>query len=267
MDALVDRVRLHRQGDSSTVVLCEGSPDHTVLRNLLSRRRAIFPAGPRTVVLAALDSVLSKGLGPAVAVVDRDFDGVQAALDAGLPVVAYDGADLESMLWESDVLDESLRVLGNETKINALGGAAALRGLVDDLVRPLQRLRVANLRSGLGLDFDSVDLRRRIKPGELLLNVGGLCDALRGERTDVTRSWLVERATSEDLPTCPVTGRPLFRGKDRLGALGVVLKRRAGQLSHAEAHFENVGRTFYSFAHREYLAGSPWLTELDQHLS
>jgi len=262
-DAPLDRIRLHREGDSRVIVLTEGAPDRTVLRKLLPSHVQIFPLGTRPVVLDVLRTVLAEGLGPAVAVVDRDFDeAVQIQINGGMPVVPYDNADLESALWATPILEESLAVIGNLNKISAFGGAEKIRSFIDSLLLPLQRLRAANTAQSLGLRFDTIDLRRRIKPGKLTLNIEGLCDSLHSRGGNVSRADLIRIARSYDCPCEPIYGLPLFRGKDRLSALGIVMKRRLGDLSHKEAEAENISRIFYAASRPELLEDCNWVVGL-----
>ena len=266
-DDLLDRIRLHRQGDKAAIILVEGSPDRAVLRRALPIQRQIFPVGPRHDVLLLVEEVLSRQLGPAVAVVDRDFDSaVDAANVAGLPVIAFDGCDLESMLWETKALDETLESLGSEAKIASVGGVNAVRMLVDRLVLPLQRLRAANCNESLGLDFGVIDLRSRIRGPDLALSVDGLCDSLRRARTDVDRRQLISYAHTYPLPLCPSTARELYRGKDRIAALGVCLKRKLGNLRHQQADVDSVCRLLHANAVPDVLRGAVWLRQLEELL-
>jgi hypothetical protein len=263
-DRILDRIRLHRQADRHAIVLCEGSPDRAVLRELMTMERAVFAAGKRADVLALLQEVLASQLGPCAAVVDRDFDAAATdAASSGLPVVVYPCADLESMLWESAVFEAALESLSSEAKLQAFGGSARVRQVADNIALPLQRLRVVNLRCGLGLNFDDLDLRSRIKTSDLTMSVDGLCDSLRQGRTDIDRSWLIDRAHHEVLPKCPVTGANLVRGKDRLAVLGVALRRLIGNLNNHQAHYENVARPFYTSVRLERLSERRWLGELE----
>jgi hypothetical protein len=267
-DSPLDRIRQHRQAEKAPILLVEGSPDYRVARRVLSKPVAIFPLGPRAVVLETLTAVLDAGLGPAVALVDRDFDPVvQQARTAHLPVVAYDGADLESALWHTPVLDRSLEELASEPKLAALGGVEAVRSMVDELVRPVQLLRRYNADLGLGLDFDAIDLRQRIASRDLAMSLLGLCDSLRRDRVDIRRSQLLDAATTGTPGLCPTTGLELFRGKDRLAALGVALRRKVGSLGHQEAHVDNVARVFYASVSRSDVGKAEWLIEVERLIS
>jgi len=264
---LLDRVRLHRQGDEAVIVLVEGSPDRAVLRRVLSVQRQIFPGGTRHDVLVLVEQIISRGLGPVVAVVDRDFDDIVAsAVTSGLPVVAFDGCDLESMLWETVALQETLESLGSERKMDAAGGVPGVKTMVDRLILPLQRLRAANQSESLGLDFSRVDLRSRIRGVDPSLSVSGLCDSLRQGRTDIDRQRLISLALSSDVPLCPITSRELYRGKDRLAGLGALLKRTIGNLRHQEVHYESIARLFYANARREAVQSCAWLRQLESML-
>lgn len=270
-DDPLDRIRLHRQGDEHALILCEGSPsgspDRVVLRGA-GILEQIIPIGPRHEVLDVLKQAVELNLGPVVAVVDRDFDDCLEDL-GDLPVVAFDGADLESSLWDSEVFEGALEVLGSAAKVDALGGPVAVKRMVDELITPVQRLRAFNGRLGVGLPFDAIDLRRRIKATDLSFNVDAYCDSLRREHSEgqeIDRRQLIEVARTGEMPVCSDTGLPLYRGKDRLAALGVALQRLAGNLTHAQAAADNVARTFYMGARSEILDRAAWMVRLRAHL-
>lgn len=267
-DSIRDRVKLHRQVDSRLIVLQEGKPDRRVLRRLIPVEHHIFPVGNRDNVIRTTERLVDDDLGPVVAVVDRDFDDVVAsAVSRGIPVIAYDGADLESMLWETVAYEEVLLELGNEAKVRALGGPDALKKIIDGALLPLERLRAANAREGLGINFDQLDLRRRFRSGSLEMMIPGLCDALRRERLGISRSQLISYAETYPLSLCPVTGVPLIRGKDRLTTLGVALRRQIGSLPHTRADQESIAHVLYATARAEIIANSYWYRELKTMLS
>lgn len=117
-DRVADRIRLHRQVDKRSVILVEGPADRRLVKRLVADRAAVvFMGNTRDDVLAAARDSVKLGLDRVVCVVDRDFDDAVADAKAeGLPVVGYDGADLEDMLAHSPSLD---RLLGELAKTSS----------------------------------------------------------------------------------------------------------------------------------------------------
>jgi hypothetical protein len=270
-DDIIGRIRLHRQVDHGPVVLVEGSmngsPDRKVLKKL-SVFCQVFPVGPRALVLDALNLAIGLGLEPIFALVDRDFDDVVAnAVDDGLPVIAYDDADLESMLWNSSALECVLESLASERLLGDFGGPDQVRQRVDEVLLPLQKLRAANAKGNLGLDFDHLDLRRRINKSDLTLSVSGLCNAVHSQGGSVSVAKLLDLAMNFDVPTCPQSGRSLVRGKDRLAALGVALRRVLDSLSHQQSTADQIAAVLLACVQQECVEGDVWFTELTARIA
>jgi hypothetical protein len=264
-DSPLDRLRSHREADPRPVILTEGRPDLLVIGKL--RQNSVFPLGSKSTVLRVTEEAIAEGLGPLVALVDLDFDdAVIKAMSNGLPVVTYANADVESMLWETDVLKECLDLTADSQKVDDLGGVDGVRQSVDDLIRPIQRLRVLNVRRSLGLNFDGAPLRRRIKISDMSLNLSAYCDAIRSEHSKGTKAELLHNAIDDELPACAFTGNELMRGKDRIEALGIALRRKIGRLSQEESSVENLARLFYATARSDLIGKASWLDALDSAL-
>src|SRR6266487_3311642 len=126
-DRLADRIRLHRQVDPRPIIVVEGPSDDRFCKRVISPDIAmIFIAGTRSAVIATAATVASYKLDQIACVVDRDFDDVVADAErAGLPIAAYDSADLEAMLIESPAFQDMLLELGSAEKLHTFGGVDA----------------------------------------------------------------------------------------------------------------------------------------------
>jgi hypothetical protein len=263
VDRLPDRIRLHRQADSRAVVVVEGRKDELFVGRLMPGKVAIFPAGTRDEVIRAARRLRDLELDQVSCVLDRDFDDEVIAAEAnGLPIVPYDDADLEAMLWWSPVLSDVVEEIGSRVKLARFGGIAALRDKCIDVVQPLQRLRRANALNGWGIAFDKLELRRRINHRTLSLRVQSLCDALWRPDLDVDKSALYEAATSFPEAQCPATGRPLVRGRDAIAAVGVALRSTVGNLSYANAEAERIAEIMRLRASEADIHATRWRTRL-----
>lgn len=266
-DRVADRIRLHRQADSSPVIIGEGDADRRFINRVVPEGYVFFIAGTRDRVLEAGRQVVRLGMDRVACVVDRDFDGsVAVAESENLPVAAYDNADLEAMLWWSPVLDDVIEEIGSRQKINAFGGTAAVKQAAIEAVRPLQRLRRASAIHGWGLPFDSLDLRRKISMKTLDMRSESLCDALWNAELGVRKARLYEAAASYPEAICPVTGQQLVRGRDALASLGVLMRRAVGNLQFQEAHSDRLSEAVRLRATESTLASTKWLHRLRRHL-
>jgi hypothetical protein len=267
-DWLADRVRLHRQVDSRPVVVGEGDADRRIAARVLPEGEVVFfVAGTRDLVLETARRVPDLRLHEIACVVDRDFDDeVGHAEQDGLVVASYDEADLEAMLWWSPALDDVVHELGSEAKLRAFGGIGAVREVAVDVLRPLQRLRRASAVSGWGLNFDGLDLRRRISVEHLTMKEQSLCDALWRDELDVPKSDLYEAARTWPEALCPTSGRPLIRGRDALAAVGVALRRAVGTLSFQEVNPSRLSEILRLRASPDALARTGWITRVRELL-
>jgi hypothetical protein len=259
-DRIADRIRQHRQVDKRPVAIGEGPSDRRFVDRVLPRGSvSFFEAGTRSEVLNTAQEVAAMGVDRVAGVVDRDFDDVVAELEqGGSPVVTYDDADLEAMLWWSRALDDVLEEIGSETKLRSFGGPAAVRSVVAEIARPIQRLRRANALHGWGLPFDSLDLRQRMKVSSLEMSIQSLCDALWDPDAGIERAELYAAAEGFEECQCPATGRALIRGRDALAVTGVLLRRAIGSLSHQQAHPDRLSEALRLRATEATVGGTAW---------
>lgn len=258
---MADRVRQHRQQHPDALaIIVEGSPDKRVIERVVPMTRVgIFPVGPRPRVLQVADDLLHAGDPSWLCVVDRDFDReVEAKLEAGLAVVTYDNADLEAMIWGSPVLEEFLAEVGSERKLDEMGGVGQLRALIVEALLPLARLRAANADRGWGLDFDSLEIRKKADKRSLRLPLQSICDALAADAGAATRAEIYEAAETFPIRTCPSTGAPLIHGKEAVEMTGVALRSLVGNMSHQSADPSELQKNLRLAARTVHLQNTTW---------
>ena len=267
-DNLADRIRLHRQADDRPVIVGEGEADRRFLERVLTGETAsYFLAGTRNTVVEVSGRAATLKVDRIACVVDRDFDDMIAESETGgVPLVVYDNADLESMLWFSPLLDDVVEELGSSGKLKALGGIDNVRQVVLDAIRPLQRLRRANAVYRWGLPFDTLDIRRKMSITTLTISPQRLCDSLWRAELGVEKRELYEAASSFPEATCPATGQPLVRGRDALAALGVVLRRAAGNLTFQDAQSDRLAEIVRLRATKDAVSSTLWYRDLRTQL-
>ncbi|MGO9196857.1 MAG: hypothetical protein ACLQK4_06985 [Acidimicrobiales bacterium] len=267
-DDLVGRIRLHRQADARPIVVCEGPADLRFLNRVLDLESvALFLAGTRDAVLNAVAQLRDAGIDRLAGVVDRDFDDtVHVSEGIGLPIVCYDNADLEAMIWRSAALSDVLAELGNAEKLKSFGGVHRLRSTVEESLLPLQRLRRANALNGLGLPFDSLKLNTKVDKQSLAIRAPSLCSALWHADCPRSVKELIELAETGDLARCPLTDEILVRGKDCLTVTGVALRSLVGGVSHALAQPDHLGDLSRLASSPATVASSMWRIRLHEVL-
>lgn len=259
-DKLADRLRLHRQADSRPIIVVEGESDRRLLQGVLGRDTApVFVGGCRSDVLSVAAAMVDMGVDRVVCLVDRDFDDtVQAGIDAGLPLVAYDGADLEDMLMGSPAAPRAIEELASDAKLMRYGVDSLLER-VRDQAQPLGRLRRANAQNSWGLVFDSIDLRSKVDKSTLELDVLALCMALTATTADrVSADELKVVASEGSSVACPRTGRRLLRGRDQLAFVGVALRKLVGTRPREQIDPEFLGAVLRAAANPDWLRASQW---------
>lgn len=225
-DRLADRIRQHRQADSSAILIVEGPSDSATLRRLLPGV-SIFPASGRNNALGESSQVHDWNFDRWACVVDRDFDDVLTGYSFGIRLHPYDGADLEAMLVSLGVLGDMVEHFGSEAKIAREGGIEEVVELLCGAVAGVANLRRRNATSGWGLPFDAVAIEEKIDRSNLQLNVRGYCTALRAGVADtVSLQELIDTANDD-----PLDSGTRFGGKDAVAVLAVALRKRIGSLT------------------------------------
>jgi hypothetical protein len=247
-DRPADRIRQHRQADKRPVVVLEGISDERLIKEAFRGAIATFPVGTRAVALETGRQLYSWSIKRFSCVVDRDFDSaIDEYLKQGVPVHAYENADLEAMLYFSDALRLLVQEVGSAEKLDAFGGIQVLRQKVAQAVIPIARLRAANSYNGWGLNFDRVDLSDRIDRKTLELNLNGYCDALLkaslssiAPNISVLLKWAMDHTSHPSPPRCPRSSNPYVRGKDVLAVTGVAMRAQVGSLEKAATHSKHL---------------------------
>jgi hypothetical protein len=269
-DNLADRIRLHRQVRKTPLLIVEGVTDKRLLERLLNLPGTdIFIASTRQVALDVAKRLTEYGVGLVAAVVDRDFDDTVAQAEAnGLPVVAYDGADLESMLLTTSALDTLLSELARPERLQTFGGVEVLRAHLQDEALAVAGLRRANALHRWGLAFDEIDLASKVDRDTLRFRLPNLCDALRRtvQNGVPERQALIDSA-GLDPGTCPRSGHPLRRGRDCLALLAAALRRRIGSLNHHQAEVDHLERLLRMATTHDDIEETAWLSALRAAIS
>ncbi|MEV7231209.1 hypothetical protein AB0M79_29950 [Polymorphospora sp. NPDC051019] len=270
-DRVADRIRQHRQADTRPIIVVEGPSDYRFLRAGFDEEYALFPANTRSIALEVTEQLTEWRLTNVACVVDRDFDGEVKDKEAvGVPVFAYENADLEAMLSHMDAFSVMISEIGSEKKIKGLGGPARLAELVSATAIPVARLRAANCQNGWGLAFDEVDLASKIALNDLTFNLRGYCTALRQKSPDSPPlATLIAVAEGLD-PTviessCPRHSSPYYRGRDFLAVLGVALRQQAGSCQKAATDPEHLAGILRATGCKA-IKGSSWGKDLQRFM-
>ncbi|MGW5396524.1 hypothetical protein [Streptomyces sp. NPDC003952] len=233
-DRLADRIRLHRQADARPILIVEGPSDERILKRSFGDALAYFPAGARGIALSESATLHGWGQKRFLCIVDRDFDDQVEDLEkSGIPIHAYENADLESMLAMSHTAADLLSEFGSIAKIDARGGIEEIARRLCEAVEPLVILRRANVENNWGLAFDSVDLRSKIDKTNLTLKLQSYCAAINATSDEAPgQRILIEFATKQrpllKTPSCPRGSTPYFRGRDFLAFVSVSLASYCG---------------------------------------
>lgn len=229
---LTSRLRLDRSARARGAVVVEGPSDEDVYARVFGMdKRNIFPAAGRPNVLGVVRSLGDQPMPGVTCVADRDFDDAASEFaDLGF-VVFSDNADMDSMLFASEVLDRVVGTWGSRAKLKRVGGMACLRSRVAHCISPLSALRAANVVEHWGVKFSGIKLIDLIEQDHLELKTASLAAKLANAQ--VSRQQL-EVSSTADPPICPMTGAPLMSGKDLATAVDTALRKLVGNLSHQQ---------------------------------
>jgi hypothetical protein len=263
-DKLGDRIRLHRQVDKRPIAIVEGPSDKRFLEDVVEAPITVFIAGTRDDAIEAARDAARLAVTQLVSLVDRDFDdAVALAQQGGVPVIAYDGADIEDMLVRAPSGTRVIEELASDGKLGTYGGVALLMATLEKEVAPVSRLRRGNALNGWGLAFDMVALDRKIDRSTLALNVTGFCAALaQSSSAGVSRGELESTAARGAVPVCTRTGHPLIRGRDLLAAVGVALRKLVGSRTRQQTQGDLLGDMVRAAADKEWVRETAWFSEV-----
>lgn len=268
LDRLADRVRLHRQRDKRPFVIVEGPSDARILKRAFRDEDiAYFPANTRSLALEAAETLEKWGESSFACVVDRDFDDAVTEIEKHLSSVhPYENADMEAMLSVSQAGIDLLLEIGSSEKIGKMGGVEKVALQLMSLLRPVTRLRRANVENGWGLAFDKVDLASKVDKKTMTLKVRPYCSAIFDKsESSPNVSVLVEYASGvQELsgePACPRGSHPYFRGRDFLLVLGVALCGYCGT-KRAQSVTQDSLESSLRLAGAEELRTSQWGKDL-----
>lgn len=270
-DRLEDRVVLHRQAGTRPVLIVEGPADARFIKRMIDFEVDIFIAGTRSEVVAVAGKLHDRGVELISGLTDRDFDdAVECAVRDGTPLVTYDGADLESMLFMSRALESVLEEIANHEKVIRAGGLDSIRESVVVLVTPLAKLRSQNTAQGWGLAFDKYPISSRMKVTDSSFEPTHFA---RGLSAKSPESQVSEREIESVLlgdaepPRCPHTGCSMFCGKDAVEVLAVLLRRKLGNLNQQAADPQFLGKTLRLAADPTDIRTLPFYARLASELS
>lgn len=257
VEDLTSRLRLDYRARQRGAVVVEGPEDELVVcRAFRIDSRDIFPAAGRVNVIRVAGTVLSEEWRGVVCLADRDFAPVPPELVAAQILVLYDGADLESMLFETSIMERFTLEWSTARKLAAAGGAAAVRLDILGELRPLAALRSANEQQRWGLDFSLVALMDVTDKATMTLLLPRVLGRLRAQRPDLANE--LRGAAEQTPPVCPDTGRVLVRGRDAMEMLAVGLRSRLGNLSRQQVADEFAARIVRSMVGAGDLDSTPF---------
>jgi hypothetical protein len=256
-DAIANRVRILRKDvHAGSFLLVEGEEDAKLHRKFVDRmecRIQIAHGRPNVIgALAILDREAFRGL---LAIVDADFDVLEARVPQSPNLVFTDTHDLETMLLASPALDALLIERGDPEKIERFGGSLQVRSALLEVGQSVGYLRWHNERERLWLRFDDLEMEQFVddRKGILAVDREALLRTLRNRSKSlvvVTDDELWRRADA-----IRDAGQDLWHvccGHDLVRVLSVALRRLFGSNKEADvkpARIEESLRLAYSFAY------------------
>jgi hypothetical protein len=249
------------------VIITEGPSDERILSRAFGESISYFAAGTRDSALAESEKLHGWKQGFFICVVDRDFDEtVEIFEKSGVPVHAYENADLEAMLTVAGIAASLIAEFGSTNKIETKGGISRIIRELYRLVQPVTLLRRANVENSWGLKFDSVDLRSKIDKRNFEFKTQSYCAALDAtSEVAPGQKVLYEYATGQlpvhKSPSCPRGTSPYFRGRDFLALLSASLCGYCGTRRSQTVEPEILEASL-RLGGTDHIRASPWGQEL-----
>jgi hypothetical protein len=157
------RLRLDALGDESAVLVVEGNDDKRLFFARISSTSDIVPAGGKTLLRAALDSIRDVDKGRILFFTDCDYDVSSGELHGGPDVVITTSCDVESDLISLGLLGKVAIEVVPQAVIARDSPARIevnIREHAERLALPFGRIRMAAQPFGVDLQLDDIDFAK-----------------------------------------------------------------------------------------------------------
>ncbi|MFI9160646.1 hypothetical protein [Kitasatospora aureofaciens] len=254
------------------MIIVEGPSDERILKRAFGSGVSYFSAGARNIALEESQTLHDWNQDYFTCVVDRDFDDTVKEFEGRqVPIHAYENADLEAMLSVSGAAASLMAEMGSAAKIQEKGGADYILDKLLKMLEPVTILRRANVENSWGIAFDAIDLRSKIDKKSWSLKLQGYCAALNETSGDAPgQKILLQYATGErplkEMPLCPRSVAPYFRGRDFLAMLSVYLCGYCGT-RRAQSVEPEILEAALRLGGADHIRSSPWGRDLMAALS
>ncbi len=209
-------IMLERDVFSGTIIIVEGSTDKLFYSNLVDEEqcRIIVTIAGSSRKKRAIDvlTILEKSDFPGIlAIVDADFDHLDAIVYPSQNLFLTDTHDTETMMLRSAALERILAEYGSEDKIFAL--PQDVRTLLVNAGMPIGYLRWTSQKDGLNLTFEGIKFSKFLDEKSLILDEIKLIQTVqdKSQNWDLKSDRLSKQTSSEYDPWQICCGHDLVK--------------------------------------------------------
>ncbi len=229
------RVRILRDSYKGAILLVEGASDCRLFNRLGGYVARTVTATGKDNVLCALKTLRTEGYLGLIAIVDADYWVLE-----GWPhheALVTDTHDIETLILKSPALEKIIsKFLIDEDRLSAKDCALRLRTNLLKCGLPLGCLRWESERSGLGLNFKTVDPWQFVNPDNFSLRQPELIEKLTAKPTGKARITRAElRTRAQALLLLNQDPWMVCQGHDLCKLLAMMLPLMFGRQGAAEA--------------------------------
>lgn len=178
---VANSVRMNRSLHKGTIMLVEGPVDSRVYGRFIDRSRCmVIPAFSRDNAERALAILAASRVPGVLAVVDRDFSGLDGSKSSSDNLLMTDTHDLETMILASDALTSVLSEFAS--RFGAVPDAQEIREVLlnNGMVIGLLRWISSPSKEGLNLTFDELPFQPFTNQETLQVDIDALIATVMG---------------------------------------------------------------------------------------
>jgi hypothetical protein len=245
VDRDANAIRQRRSTFSGTFLLVEGSSDRIFYERFSDKLACVLISisgkpSSKLRVIEVLNILGKSSFQGCLAIVDADFDHLQAPLDGNPNLIRTDTHDLETLLINSSALEKVVAEFGSEEKIAKFG--RELRTALIEAGMPIGYLLWISQLNNLNLTFDGIKFSKFIDNQTLQINELNLIQEVRNKsqafalKSEDLQNFLINQKSENHDPW------QVCCGHDLVEILSLGLRSAIGSAKASDVESNNLER-------------------------
>ncbi len=240
---IADTIKLARQLLSSTFLIVEGDTDSRLYKNFFGNNDCQTQvAHNKDNAIKALEILQKDNVTGVLAIVDADFDNLEAENQNIANLFLTDFHDLECLILISPALEKVLSEFGSENKINKF--SQNIRETLFEIGEFIGYLRWISISDGLNLTFEGLDFSKFIDKKTLQFDLNKFITTVKNkpipQRYEINNAHITQQI--QDLESQKHDKKQVACGKDLVETFSLALQNVLGTNGPKEVASEIIAR-------------------------